>query len=200
LRSDQGLYAGRAWTGSPGAGYAYHARVTVDVGAGIHTADSRSITVTQAGKLWLASREAAGVERATLINYREHLDLHITPLIGATKRAVLSVPFVREFEDRLRQDRSPAMVCKVLVSLSGILADAQDRGLVAQNVVRNRRSHQNGLSDARQKRRLAPTSIRSSLPPGFAARRPPESERFLWTDEQQHRVAPAPRRGLHRLS
>jgi hypothetical protein len=30
------------------------------------------------------------------------------------------------------------MVRKILVSLSGILADAQDRGLVAQNVVRNR--------------------------------------------------------------
>jgi hypothetical protein len=38
------------------------------------------------------------------------------------------------------------MVRKVLVSLSGILADAQDRGLVAQNVVRNRRPHKNGLS------------------------------------------------------
>jgi integrase len=39
------------------------------------------------------------------------------------------------------------------VALSGILADAQDRGLVAQNVVRNRRSH-SSHSDARQNRRL----------------------------------------------
>jgi hypothetical protein len=71
----------------------YHAQVTVDVGAGIHTAGSRSITVTR--KLCLTSREAAGVERATLINYREHLDLHITPLIGATELAALSVPSTR---------------------------------------------------------------------------------------------------------
>src|SRR6516164_710574 len=127
---------------------AYHAQVTVDVGAGVHTADSRSITVRDAGRLWLASREAAGVERTTLANYREHLDLHIAPLIGATKLAALTVPFVREFEDRLRQDRSPAMVRKVLVSLSGILADALDRGLVAQNVVRNRRPC-NGHAEAR---------------------------------------------------
>jgi integrase len=131
---------------------AYHAQVAVDVGAGIHTADSRSITVTEAGKLWLTSREAAGVEPTTLCSYQEHLGLHIAPLIGATKLAALTVPFVREFEDRLRQDRSPAMVRK-LVSLSGILADAQDRGLVAQNVVRNRRSPKNG-AEARQKRRL----------------------------------------------
>jgi integrase len=131
---------------------AYHAQVTVDVSAGIHTADSRSVTVSEAGQLWLQSREAAGVERTTLASYREHLTLHITPLIGATKLAALSAPFVRAFEDRLRQDRSPAMVRKILVSLSGILSDAQDRGLVAQNVVRNRRARGNG--EARAKQRL----------------------------------------------
>jgi integrase len=132
---------------------AYHAQVAVDVKTGIHTADSRSVTVSEAGAFWLQSREAAGIERTTLGSYREHLNLHITPLIGATKLAALTTPFVRAFEDRLRQDRSPAMVRKILVSLSGILADAQDRGLVAQNVVRNRRAHRNG-SDARQKHRL----------------------------------------------
>jgi integrase len=131
---------------------AYHAQVTVDVSAGIHTADSRSVTVSEAGTLWLQSREAAGVERTTLDGYREHLDLHIAPLIGATKLAALTVPFVRAFEDRLRHDRSPAMVRKIVASLSGILSDAQDRGLVAQNVARNRRSR--NASEARQRHQL----------------------------------------------
>jgi integrase len=131
----------------------YHSQVAVDVRKGIHTAESRSITVAEAGELWLKSREAAGVERSTLTSYREQLRVHITPLIGATKLTALTVPFVREYEDRLSQDRSPAMVRKILVSLSGILADAQDRGLVAQNVVRNRRSR-NGRAESRQKRRL----------------------------------------------
>ena len=130
---------------------AYHAQVTVDVGAGIHTADSRSITVTEAGKLWLAGREADGIERATLQSYREHLNLHIAPLIGLTKLAALTVPFVREYEDRLKADRSAAMVRKILASLSSILSDAQDRGLVAQNVVHSRRRVRKG--DARQKKR-----------------------------------------------
>jgi integrase len=148
---------------------AYHAQVAVDIRAGIHTADSRSVTVSEAGRLWLTSREAAGIERTTLDYYRSHLDLHIAPLIGATKLSALTVPFVREFEDRLRQDRSPVMVRKILVSLSGILTDALDRGLVAQNVARNRRAHRNG-SDARQKHRLevgrdipAPAEVRSVL-------------------------------------
>src|SRR6266550_642203 len=34
---------------------AYHARVTIDVSAGTHTADSRSITVVEAGQLWIKS-------------------------------------------------------------------------------------------------------------------------------------------------
>jgi integrase len=130
---------------------AYHARVAVDISAGVHTPDSRSITVSEAGARWLQSRETAGVERTTLNSYRQHLTVHITPLIGATKLAALTAPLVRAFEDRLRQDRSPAMVRKVLVSLSGILSDAQDRWLVAQNVARNRR-RSNG--ETRQQRRL----------------------------------------------
>jgi len=132
-----------------------HAQVAVNVRAGIHTADSRSITVTEAGQLWLKSREAAGIERSTLDGYRQHLDLHITPLIGATKLSALTVPFVRTFEDRLRHEGSAAMVKKVLASLSSILSDAQDRGLVAQNVAHQRRArNKKGSHQTRQKRLL----------------------------------------------
>jgi integrase len=119
---------------------AYHARVAVDVGAGTHTADSRSITVAEAGRLWIESGEAANLERSTLEAYQRHLALHIAPLIGGVRLAQLTAPMVRAFEDQLRADRSSAMVRKVLVSLSSILADAQERGLVAQNVVRSLRT------------------------------------------------------------
>ena len=86
-------------------------------------------------KLWLASGDTAGLERTTLDSYRQHLDFHIIPLLGAVKLSQLTAPMVRQFEDQLRGKRSPAMVRKVLGSLSSILADAQERGLVAQNVV-----------------------------------------------------------------
>jgi integrase len=137
---------------------AHHARVAVDVGAGIHTADSRSITVAEAGQLWIESRAAARIERSTLEQYQRHLALHIAPLIGAVKLTQLTVPLVRKYEDRLRRDRSPAMVRKVLVSLSAILAEAQERGFVAQNVVRGLRGgRQRGKerhADRRQKGKL----------------------------------------------
>jgi integrase len=133
---------------------AYHAKVTMEVAAGMHTSDSRSITVREAGQQWLTSREQDGVERATLVNYREYLELHIAPLIGAKKLTELTVPAVRTFKDRLREaNRSPAMVKKILVSLSAILADAQDRGYINQNVAHQRRGKNNRI-DARAKPRL----------------------------------------------
>jgi integrase len=60
------------------------------------------------------------------------------------KLSTLSAPMVRTFEDRLRKDRSPAMVRKVRVSLSSILTEAMERGLVAQNVMRGLRHRRQG--------------------------------------------------------
>jgi integrase len=133
---------------------AHRARVAVDVKAGIHTADRASVTITEAGRLWIESGEAAKLERTTLEQYRQHLDLHITPELGTVKLAQLTLPMVRDFEDRLRVDRSPAMVRKVLGSLSAILADAQERGLVAQNVVRSLRSRRRRGKDRHADKRV----------------------------------------------
>jgi integrase len=123
---------------------AYHARATVDVCAGTHTADSQSITIAAAGELWLKSRDAAGLERTTLMNYRVYLDRHISPAIGTVKLSQLTVPMVRAFEDRLRARHAFTLTRAVLGALGALLADAQERGLVAQNVVRSlrgRREH-----------------------------------------------------------
>jgi integrase len=112
--------------------------VGVEVRAGLHVPDSQSIMIAEAARLWLTSCENAGLERSTLAAYRQHIDLHIIPLIGAVKLSQLSAPAVRTFEDALRKDRSPAMVHRIVGSLGAILADAMDRGLVGQNVVRGR--------------------------------------------------------------
>jgi integrase len=136
---------------------AYHASVATDLRRGLHVPDSQSVTVAEAGRLWLKSSEAAGLERATMGQYQQHLDLHIVPLIGAMKLSRLTAPMVRAFEDALARDRSSAMVRKARVSLSAILADAQERGLVAQNVVRALRARRRGKearADRRQKGKL----------------------------------------------
>jgi integrase len=138
---------------------AWASQTAVDVGKGEHVAESATVTVKVAGEDWIKSCEAAELERATVDQYRQHLNLHIVPFLGRTKLSQLSVPAVRQFQDRLRsEDRSPAMVKRVTVSLGSILADAQERGLVARNVVREmarrRGKGANSRAERRQKARL----------------------------------------------
>jgi integrase len=121
---------------------AHHAIVGVAVRSGTHTADSKSVTVERAAELWLESCEAAGLERTTMDAYRLHAKLHVIPVLGALRLSQLTIPLVRGFEDRLRRDgRSPVMVRIARRALGALLADAQERGLVAQNVVYSMRKH-----------------------------------------------------------
>jgi integrase len=147
------------------AAEAYSVTVATGVRDGTHTADGRSATIASAGQLWIASGDAAGLERATMADYRQALDCHIIPLIGATKLSRVSVPLVRAFEDRLRADRSPYMVRKALRILGAILADAQERGLVAQNVVRSLRGRrQRGKERHAEQRRKGRLKIGVDIP------------------------------------
>ncbi len=132
---------------------AFHEQTKTDVRKGLHVADSATVTVAEAGKLWLASCAAHGLEQSTLEQYRQHLDLHIVPHIGAVKLSRVMRPTVRAFQDSMREaGASTAMVRKVTVSLGSILADSQERGLVAHNAVREiRRGKAQG---GRQKRKL----------------------------------------------
>ena len=131
----------------------WRAQVAVDVRAGTHSADSGSISVTQAGGLWLQNRTAAGLEPTSLVTYRVHVERHITPRIGATKLSQLTVPAARAFEDRLRLDCSSGQTRAILRSLGAILADSQERGLVAQSVVRSLRRHRHRGSEHRHDKR-----------------------------------------------
>jgi integrase len=134
---------------------AFQASVKVDVGRGVHTAPSKSITVAEGCRLWLESGANHGLERTTLDSYRQHASLHIVPILGATKLSALTTAAVRDLEDKLRAKKvSPVMTKRVLTSLGSMLADAQERGLVAQNVVRNLRSGRRGKDTKRQNGKL----------------------------------------------
>jgi integrase len=143
---------------------AFHATVAVDLRSGLHVPDSQSITVAEAGQNWLTSCEAAELEARTLVDYRGHLALHIVPLLGAKKLSQLTMPMIRTFEDQLKRDRSPAMVRKVRTSLGAILADAQERGLVAQNVVRDLRRRRRGKEKRADKRHKGKLKIGVDIP------------------------------------
>src|SRR5262245_46388503 len=118
----------------------WRSKTRIELSHGTHVADRDSVTVAEAGQLWLATCEVNELERATLQLYRQHLDLHITPLIGTRRLNELSVPAVRAFQDRLREaGRSLALTNKIITHLGSLLADAQERGLATRNPVRERK-------------------------------------------------------------
>lgn len=106
-----------------------------EVVRGVHVADSASITVAEACGLWLDRADAEGLERSTVLAYRQHVDLHIKPLIGGVKLNKVSVPAVQAFADELAKTRSRAMVKRIVGSLSGVFSEAMRRGKAAQNPV-----------------------------------------------------------------
>jgi len=112
----------------------YHATVRVDVRQGIHTPQSKNITVAEAGDDWIAFVTLEGRERSTLDQYRQHLKHHINPRIGREKLAKLTTPRINIFRDELLAHMSRPLAKKVLTSLKALLRDAKRRGNVAQNV------------------------------------------------------------------
>lgn len=140
----------------------FHAVAKVEIKAGIHTADSSSITVAEAGERWLAACVNAGLERTTIDAYRSHVHLHINPFLGRRKLSELTVPLISEFETKLRtstdseKPRSPAMVKRVRSDLGALLSHAQEIGLVARNVVREIRSGRRRGKERQAERRAKP--------------------------------------------
>lgn len=135
-----------------------------EVRDGVHVPDADTITVEEAGKLWIKSGEAAGLERGTIVQRRQHLDLHIVPFIGSVRLNKGTVPWVRSFQEKLRDEgRSPAMVKIVTVSLGSIFADAQDRGLTVRNPV-HERSRARSTARTSEKRAKARLQVGVDIP------------------------------------
>ncbi len=123
---------------------AWAPNAAVQVQQGIHTPDGASITVGEAGELWIAAAEAQELEATTIRQYRQHVDLHINPLIGGVKLSRLTAPAVEDFRDTLIKARSRAMARKVLGSLKALISEAQRRGKVSHNVAREVKVRQAG--------------------------------------------------------
>jgi integrase len=132
--------------------------IEAEVDKGIHTPRRESITVAQAGELWIKQAEIDGLERSTVRQYRQHLDLHIRPFLGRLTLSTLTTKTIQDFRNRLiTEGRSHDMAKRVTVSLGSILGHAMSLGLVARNVVaeqpKEHRARQR-KRESRQKRNL----------------------------------------------
>jgi integrase len=99
----------------------YQATVKVDVRKGTHTAPSKSPTVEEAAARWLAEVDARNVERATTKQYKEHVNLHILPLIGRTRLSTITPERVEAFRDELLARLSRPLARKVLTSFKSLV-------------------------------------------------------------------------------
>lgn len=112
---------------------AFHDQVRLDVRKGVHTAPSKSPTVSQAADKWLNKVKAGGAERSTLAQYEQHVRIHIGPRLGRIKLAQLSPAGIETFRNQLLADLERPMARKVLTSFKSILKVAK-MGHVAADV------------------------------------------------------------------
>ncbi|QAY95111.1 site-specific integrase [Methylovirgula ligni] len=155
---------------------AFLARASVEIAEGTHTAASSSVSISEAADLWLESCRQAGLEAATIAAYEQHCRLHIKPYIGRAKLSGLTAPAIRELEDRLRRGdpapgeekghpRSAVMVRRTITNLGALISDAQERGLVARNVVRDvRKLRRRGAEKRHTERHRGKLKIGTDIP------------------------------------
>jgi integrase len=115
----------------------WEGQAAYEVKQGTHTPASASITVAQAAENWIKRAELEGRERSTIVQKRQHVELHINPLIGNLKLSELTAPGMEGVKDKLLDKLSRPTAKKVMTSIKGILSEAQRRGHVAQNVAQN---------------------------------------------------------------
>jgi integrase len=111
----------------------YASAVSVEIDQGKHIAPSKSITVDKAADVWIKRVEADSRERSTLRQYRQHIDLHISPRLGRFKVAQLNASKVESFRDELLENLSRPLARKVLTSLKSMLK-ANGVGHIAADV------------------------------------------------------------------
>lgn len=144
---------------------AFSSNAAVEVRDGVHVADSASATVAVAGKLWLASVNAAGLERSTIEDYQRTLRLHIEPFIGPVKLTALTTPRLRVFIDDLRAaGRSANTTRRTLTTVGILLSDAQERGLVVRNAVKEMKGKRGGAENRQEKRQKGRLKVGVDIP------------------------------------
>src|SRR5579883_1298555 len=132
----------------------YFANAKLNKRRGLHLDPNRTPTVAEAGKAWIKICIANKLEPTTVDAYQNHLDFHICPYIGEHKLGALTVAIVRKWQDDLRAaGRSADMVRRCTGDLGALLAEALERGQVAQNVVRLLRPRKR-TTEKRAKRKL----------------------------------------------
>mgnify|MGYP003631223551 CR=1 FL=1 len=143
----------------------FAATAHVEVRDGTHIADRDTTSVDAAGKLWILTAKATGLERSSIEDYERTLRLHIVPFLGAVKLNGLNTARLRSYEDELREaGRSASMIKRVMTTLGTLLSDAQERGLVVRNAAREMQARRGPGATRQEKRHKGRLKVGVDIP------------------------------------
>lgn len=111
----------------------FESKAKNQIADGTHVADAASVTVAEAGPIWIEAGQREGLEATTITQREQHVRLHIVPRIGKVKLSRLTTPMVEEFKDQLIDDLSRPLARAVLTSFKGLIRTAQLKGLIGSN-------------------------------------------------------------------
>lgn len=124
----------------------YRTKVEVEIENGEHVPDSSSASLSKAIDLWLERceervRAKDSLRPRTLRNFRSWVENHIRPQIGSIRLTELTIRTVQTWVDQLAYDpqkpRGRPTLENAVSCLRLILKDAQMRGLVGRNVLKD---------------------------------------------------------------
>jgi integrase len=129
---------------------AYYVKTVSAINDGSFIPDRDTITVREAGELWLLTCAEDNLEETTIERYKATLEYYLYPYFGNTKLTKLTIAMVSEFKSHLLKTPYPSdyvverlrgkipstdAIRRSVVALGALLADAQLRGKVGKNIV-----------------------------------------------------------------
>jgi integrase len=125
-------------------------QVKRQIADGIYVSDQDTLSIREAGDAYLQAAITRGIRPETYREYERHLRLHINPAIGDVKLTKVSERQVYEIADAVALGRSTALTKAVLRTLSAVFKEAQKRGWVGRNIIKDKdiRISGSGLRDA----------------------------------------------------
>jgi integrase len=107
---------------------AFLEQTKVDIRAGKHVSVSDKITMAEVFEKWIRDVEVARKrQRSTVRQYRQHIDLHLVPILGATKLSKLTRGHCENLRDKLLAKMSHVLARKVFVSFKSALKHSHVR-------------------------------------------------------------------------
>lgn len=105
---------------------------------GIYVHDSDSVTTKEAGAAYIDAAIARGLRPETYKEYERHLEQYVYPQLSSLALTKLREQHIYELIDLVTAECSPKRAKKVLRTLNGLIREAQKRGWVGRNIIKDK--------------------------------------------------------------